>query len=161
MKVFYIWGKDLIFRPLQHTYINQYFCLWKKKDVCNILFSLQNLWFILPCFVAIWLYNIYQLRTPPAVGRREQKGPVSIVCKLYFLVIFVECLQAMAFPSTMLYFLVSINFWYCNGIKCHCYVQKHDFFAYIHNIVSFIWKNIFYMNLYLRKIIFVAIFFRF
>ena len=93
-----LWAKTLGCVPLM--IVMMYGQVSKGKQ-----FGHGNLWFILPCFVAIWLYNIYQLCTPLAVGRREQKGPVSIVCKLYFLMIFVECLQAMAFPSTMLYFM--------------------------------------------------------
>lgn len=63
-------------------------------------FSDRNLWFFVLCMVCIWLSNVVQLvRSRPSVGRREQKGPVSVIFRIEFLLMFVTGLAAMAFPK--------------------------------------------------------------
>ncbi|XP_061188442.1 uncharacterized protein LOC133196594 [Saccostrea echinata] len=58
--------------------------------------------FILTIFSGIWLINVallFEIR--PAIGRREHGGPVSVVCRLMFLVFLLHGLADLAFPSTV------------------------------------------------------------
>ncbi|XP_062601584.1 uncharacterized protein LOC134263277 [Saccostrea cucullata] len=58
--------------------------------------------FVLTIFSGIWLINVALLyETRPAVGRREQKGPVNVVFRLMFLVFLLHGLADLAFPETM------------------------------------------------------------
>lgn len=62
--------------------------------------------FLLTVYAAIWLMNIaLLLETRPSIGRREHKGPVSMVVRLIFLVNLLQGLACLAFPSTIVSFL--------------------------------------------------------
>ncbi|VDI73498.1 Hypothetical predicted protein [Mytilus galloprovincialis] len=94
-----LWSRTLGTAPMLMIMI--YGQVYKNK-----VFGHGNLWFFLPFFISIWIYNVYQMHTPPpAVGRREQKGFVSILLRVYFLVFFVEGLQGLAFPNSVMFFM--------------------------------------------------------
>jgi hypothetical protein len=65
----------------------------------------------LTIYTGIWLINVMLLmETRPSIGRREARGPVSVVFRLMFLVFLLHGLAALAFPSTILSVLVSVAF---------------------------------------------------
>lgn len=74
------------------------------------LCCLQGFCFLLTVYAAIWLMNVaLLLETRPSIGRREHKGPVSMVVRLIFLVNLLQGLACLAFPSTIVSFLVRMN----------------------------------------------------
>ncbi|KAK3581910.1 hypothetical protein CHS0354_005517 [Potamilus streckersoni] len=67
--------------------------------------SNKNVWFDLLGFLLLLGNTIcYLVRGRYAVGGREQKGPVSIVLRIYFLILFFSGLCCMAFPKVMMPF---------------------------------------------------------
>ncbi|XP_063448887.1 uncharacterized protein LOC134728269 [Mytilus trossulus] len=96
-----LWSRTLGTAPMLMIMI--YGQVYKNK-----FFGHGNLWFLLPFFISIWLYNVYQMHTPPpAVGRREQKGFVSILLRVHFLFIFLVGLQGLAFPNSVITFFMN------------------------------------------------------
>ncbi|KAL3858151.1 hypothetical protein ACJMK2_012758 [Sinanodonta woodiana] len=74
---------------------------WQSKEFP----SNKNLWFDLLGFLFLLGNTIcYLVRGRYAVGGREQKGPVSIVLRIYFLILFFTGLCCMAFPKVMIPF---------------------------------------------------------
>ena len=71
---------------------------------------LQGFCLLLTIFSAVWLMNVIVLmETRPVIGRREHKGAVSIVFRVLFLVLLLQGLGGLAFPSSIASFHVSIH----------------------------------------------------
>ncbi|XP_060066536.1 uncharacterized protein LOC132546801 [Ylistrum balloti] len=88
-----LWSRTLGLFPLLMVMLHGHFTYTKT-------FTDRNMWFFILCVGCIMVTNIVQLvRTRPSVGRREMKGPVSVILRLDFLLLFIIGLATMAFPK--------------------------------------------------------------
>ncbi|OWF35597.1 uncharacterized protein LOC110442751 [Mizuhopecten yessoensis] len=91
-----LWSRALGLLPLLMVSLYGHFSTKK-------IFTDRNMWFFVLFIGCSWVSNVVQLvTTRPSVGRREQKGPVSTIFRLEFLVFFVVGLGVMAFPHMSL-----------------------------------------------------------
>ncbi|XP_033748755.1 uncharacterized protein LOC117333529 [Pecten maximus] len=95
-----LWSRSLGLFPLLMVLLYGHFTYSKT-------FIDRHMWFFILFVGCIWVSNVIQLmRTKPSVGRREQKGPVSVILRLDFLILFLVGLGGMAFPKQALSFII-------------------------------------------------------
>ncbi|XP_069135086.1 uncharacterized protein [Argopecten irradians] len=91
-----LWTRSLGLFPMLMVMLYGHFTYAKT-------FTDRHMWFFILFVGCTFVSNVAQLlRTKPSVGRREQKGPVSVVLRLEFLLMFILGLASMAFPKQCL-----------------------------------------------------------
>ncbi|XP_056002589.1 uncharacterized protein LOC125659008 isoform X3 [Ostrea edulis] len=154
-------SKALGFVPLLATSLYTYVTYQKKVDHAAFCF-------LLTIYTGIWLINVMLLvETRPSIGRREQRGPVSVVFRLMFLVFLLHGLAALAFPSTILslmkmketmasnYLVQSIGVLLISNIftswYAPCFLRKEDKKSFIVSQIVFVGlltlASVYYCNL--------------